>query len=258
MNELVRFSFSLSPRMQAFLMLRDGLRCLSAAEQSGQPYLWLQACVDVRASLLGEQGRKPALPEVLGLFASMRQHLETLAEEHPRFRTSIEASCEDIDVRIQGLRDITDRATRLLGQDALIETYYNALKKQDWLAHKPCLPQSLAALWHGSGDRQQQLHEELADITEAVYRLDGMLHDYVMWEQRTATEGHDQIIPERGIQFGLIVIGLAPSDVGQGIVPDISGNRLAIRLRFQQWLSGLPTRQVQENVDYAMMLVPIA
>jgi len=258
MNELVRFSFSLSPRMQVFLMLRDGLRCLGAAEQSGQPYLWLQACVDVRASLLGEQGRKPALPEVIGLFAAMRQHLESLAGEHPRFRASIEASCEDIDSRIQTLREIADSATRLLGQDALIETYYNALKKQDWLAHKPCLPQSLATLWHGSGERQQRLHEELAEIMDAVHRLDNMLHDYVMWERRTASDGHDQIIPERGIQFGLIVIGLAPAEVSQGIVPDISGNRLAIRLRFQQWLPGMPTRQVSDHVDYAMMLVPIA
>ncbi len=258
MKELIRFSFSLSPRMQSFLMLRDGLRCLSAAEQAGQPYLWLQACVDVRASLLGEQGRKPALPEVLGLFASMRQHLEALAEEHPRYRASIEASCEDIDAHIQALRGAADLSSRLLGQDALIETYYNALKKQDWLAHKPCLPQSLTTLWHGSGDRQQRLHEELADIVEAVYQLDGMLHDYVTWERRKATEGHDQITPERGVQFGLIVIGLPPGEVGQGIVPDISGNRLAIRLRFQQWQPGMSARQVQEDITYAMMLVPIA
>lgn len=255
---MIRFSFSLSPRMQAFLMLRDGLRCLKAAEQAGQPYLWLQACVDIRTSLLGEQGRKPALPEILSLFASMREHLEKLAEDHPRFRTSIDASCEDIDTQIQMLRNGPDEASRALGQDALIETYFNALKKQDWLAHKPCLPQSLAALWYESGDRQQQMHEHLTAITAAVHCLDSMLHDYVIWEKRTAGEGHDQIIPERGTHFGLIVIGLDQTDVGRGIIPDISGNRLAIRLRFQQWLPGQPVHQVQEDVPYSMMLVPIA
>jgi len=244
--------------MQAFLMLRDGLQCLKAAEQAGQPYLWLQACVDVRTSLLGEQGRKPALPEVLGLFASMREHLEKLAVDHPRFGASIAASCENIDTQMQILRDGPNGASQLLGQDALIETYFNALKKQDWLGHKPCLPQSLATLWCESGDRQQQLHGGLTKIMAAVHCLDGMLHDYVMWEKRTAGEGHDQIVPERGTHFGLIVIGLDHADVGRGIIPDISGNRLAIRLRFQQWLPGQPARQVQEDVPYSMMLVPVA
>jgi len=244
--------------MQAFLLLRDGLHCLDAAEQTGQPYLWLQACVDVRASLLGEQGRKPALPEVLGLFVSMRAHIEKLGKEHPRFRESIEASCERIDQHAQILRDGLDEATRLLGQDALIETYLNALKKQDWLAHKPCLPQGLAALWSQSADRQKMVHDALTDLSSAVYFLDSMLHDYVMWEKRTANKGCDQIMPERGTHFGLVIIGLKQTDAGRGIVPDISGNRLAIRLRFQQWEAGQPASQVQDNVPYSMMLVPVA
>jgi len=244
--------------MQAFLLLRDGLRCMEEAEHSGQSYLWLQACVDVRASLLGEQGRKPALPEILGLFVSVRTHLEKLAGEHPRFRKSIDASCERIDEHAQALRDGLDEACRLLGQDALIGTYLNAQKKQDWLAHKSCLPQSLTTLWSEAIERRQELHEQLTDLASAVYCLDGMLHDYVMWEKRIAREGCDQINPERGIHFGLAVIGLDRKDVCQGIVPDISGNRLAIRLRFQQWLPGLPARQVQEDVAYSMMLVPVA
>lgn len=258
MNDLVRFSFSLSPRMQAFLLLRDGLHCLDAAERTGQPYLWLQACIDLRASLLGDHGRKPAIPEVLSLFVTMRAHIEKLANDHPRFRESIDASCKRIDEHAETLRDGHEEAVRFLSQDAMIETYLNAQKKQDWLGHKPCLPQGLAALWSESEDRQRQVHEQLGDLASAAYFLDVMLQDYVMWEKRTAYEGCDQITPERGTHFGLVIIGLDPTDAGLGIVPDISGNRLAIRLRFQQWDAGQPASQVLDDVPYSMMLVPIA
>ena len=80
----------------------DGLHCLDAAERTGQPYLWLQACIDLRASLLGDHGRKPAIPEVLGLFVTMRAQIEKLAKDHPRFSESIEASCKRIDQHADG------------------------------------------------------------------------------------------------------------------------------------------------------------
>ena len=136
MNNLIRFSFPLSQRMQAFLQLRDGLSCLAKAERKQQAYQWLQACVDVRISLAGEQGRKPALPELVGLLTALREHLETLAKDHPRFRSKIMDSCKTIEKHVQTLRHGQGQVLDWLNSDALIETWLNALKKHDWLGHQ--------------------------------------------------------------------------------------------------------------------------
>ncbi|GMR00219.1 MAG: hypothetical protein BMS9Abin18_1057 [Zetaproteobacteria bacterium] len=257
MSDLIRFSFPLSPRMQTFLQLRDGLSCLAEAEREGQAYKWLQACADVRISLSGEQGRRPALPEVIGLLAAMQTHLESLAEEHPRFRDKIMDSCETLGKHVQTLRCGMDSASRMLASDALIEVWLNALKKHDWLGHQRNLPQALPLLWQ-STERRQHLHEHLQELFEVVMSLHAMLHDYVEWERRLATEGSDQILPDRSTQFGLVIVGLAPEQVEAGIIPDISGNRLAIRIRFQSWLPGHAATPVQTDVPYHAMLVPIA
>jgi len=257
MNNLIRFSFPLSPRMQTFMQLRDGLSCLAEAEREQQAYKWLQACADVRISLSGEQGRRPALPEVIGLLAAMQAHLEGLAEEHPKFRDKIMDACETLGQHVQTLRGGMDSATRMLASDALIGAWLNALKKHDWLGHQQNLPQALPLLWQ-SVERRHYLHDHLQELFEAVMGLHAMLHDYVAWERRLATEGSDQILPDRSTQFGLIIVGLTPEQVGAGVIPDISGNRLAIRIRFQSWLPGHAATPVQEDVPYHAMLVPIA
>jgi ribosomal protein L35AE/L33A len=46
--------------------------------------------------------------------------------------------------------------------------------------------------------------------------------------------------------------------VAQGITPDISGNRVAVRIRFQKWPPGKAVQDVTDDVRYAMMLVPFA
>ena len=81
MTEAVRFSFALSPRMQAFIELRNGLQCLERAEAQGNGQAWLCAASDLRASLIGDQGRRPALAEIIGLLVSMQAHLQGLAGE---------------------------------------------------------------------------------------------------------------------------------------------------------------------------------
>ncbi|MDQ6957563.1 MAG: hypothetical protein Q9M24_00450 [Mariprofundaceae bacterium] len=257
MTDLIRFSFPLSPRMQTFLQLRDGLSCLAEAEREQQAFKWLQACADVRISLSGEQGRRPALPEVLGLLVSMQTHLKSLAEKHPRFRDKIMGSCEALGQHAQTLRNGMDETLRWLASDALIEAWLNALKKHDWLGHQRNMLQSLPALWQ-STDRRNHLHDHLQGLSEAVRCLHAMLHDYVEWQRRLATEGSDQILPDRGTQFGLVIVGLAPKQVKAGVIPDISGNRLTIRIRFQSWLPGQAAMPMQEDVPYHAMLVPIA
>jgi len=242
--------------MRSFLELRDGLRCLERARQSDQPYAWLLAACDVRTSLLGEQGRKQAVPELVGLLASMRTHLTQLVENHPKYRGKILEACDMIEGYIESMRHGIQEAIDFFSEDALLASYFNALKKQDVLAHKPVLPQSLNVLWSGARHKDV-LSGCLHDLHAAVTHLDIMLNDFVGWEQRVAREGSDQINPERGIEYGLLIIGLDSTLVQQGITPECSGNRLAIRVRFQQWKAGAAACDVEDDLPYRVMLVPI-
>jgi len=253
----VRFTFPLSERAHAFLQLRDALYALSYGEHEEQAISWLLAAVDVRASLLGEQGRKPALPEVQALLASVQTYLQEIASNHPRYASAIHRSTSAIDSYIHNLEQGLGEAIRFLAEDSLICAYLNALKKQDWLAHKPCLPQALSTLWLGDIERRQALHKGLAPLIEAVNGLDSMLHDFVDWQWRQASEGNDQIFLERNSHYGLFVVGLDPTVVQKGIVPDISRNRFMVQLRFQHWRTGETPCSAREEIPYAMMLVPV-
>ncbi len=257
MSSLIRFSFPLGPRMEAFLQLRNALVCLFEAERTNQPLVWLQASADVRLSLTGEQGRRPAVPEVMGLLETMQAHLEQLAEDHPRFRKRIMDSCARLERHAATLRDEHGAVLQWLESDALIDAWLNALKKHDWLGHKRSLLSALPALWQNTMRREEAV-ARLSPLAEAVENLHAMLHDYVAWEARVASEGSDQLLPERGQRFGLVIVGLEEEQVSAGLIPDISGNHLAIRIRFQRWLPGEVAQTVTEDVPYHAMLVPVA
>ncbi len=257
MTDLVRFSFALSPRVRSFMELRDGLRCLEHARQYNQPYAWLLAASDVRTSLLGEHGRKQAVPELVGLLSAMRTRLTQLAESHPEFREKILEACDMIEDYIESMRQGIHDAIDFLNEDALLGNYFNALKKQDLLAHKPSLSQCLNVVW-SSSRHKDILSDYLHDLHAAVTHLDIMLNDFVGWERRVAKLGSDQITPDRGIEHGLLVIGLDPATVQQGIMPDCSGNRLAVRVRFQQWKAGEGAVDVDDDQPYFAMMVPVA
>jgi len=141
-------------------------------------------------------------------------------------------------------------------EDALLASYFNALKKQDLLAHKPTLPQSLNVLWSGS-KHKDLLSDSLHDLHAAVTHLDIMLNDFVGWEKHHAVAGSDQITPERGVEYGLLIIGLDPAVVRQGVTPECSGNRHAIRVRFQQWTAGKPAGDINDDLPYYIMMVPV-
>lgn len=242
--------------MRSFIELRDGLRCLERARQCDQPYAWLQAACDLRTSILGEHGRKQAVPELVALLASMRTHLTQLVENHPEYREKILEACNLIEKYIESMRSSVHDAMDFFCEDALLGSYLNALKKQDLLAHKPTLPQSLGLLWSGS-KHKELLGDSLHDLHAAVTHLDIMLNDFVGWEKRVASSGSDQIVPERGIEYGLLVLGLDAAFVQQGIVPECSGNRHAIRVRFQQWQTGDAACDVEDDLPYYSMMVPI-
>lgn len=257
MSQIIRFSFPLSPRMQGFLQVRDALACLAKGEADSQPYIWLQACADLRISLFGEQGRRPGLGDVTGLLGSMQEHLDVLASEHPRYSEQIMRSCATLESHEHKLRAGVEEAMEILSSDSLIHAWANCLKKHDWLGHQCHLPHALETLWNNQ-ERRQRLQDALQGLSEAVASLHEMLHDYVGWQSRVAADGADHIQMERGKDCGLLIIGLSEDQVHAGVIPDISGNRLAVRVRFQSWLPGQSAMPAEADVPYQLMLVPVA
>jgi len=257
MSEMVQFSFALSPRMRSFIEVRDALACLESALVTQNSLYWLHAACDLRASLLGDQGRKPVQPEIIGLLQDMETYLNKVAKDLPHYSVRIQATCDNITNHIEKLHDGMREACQLLSDDALINAHLNSQKKHDWLGHKMCMEQILKTFWKNSDDRTTPLHHALVPLSDAVNTLDSMFNDFVSWSNHIAEGGVGQISPDRKSSFGLLVIGLPEEDVSRGIIPDISGNRLAIRIRFQQWLPGQEAKDVSEDQPYAMMLVPV-
>ncbi|GAV19548.1 hypothetical protein MMIC_P0485 [Mariprofundus micogutta] len=257
MSEIVQFSFALSPRMRAFIEVRDALVCLESAYVTQNTFYWLHSACDLRASLLGDQGRKHVIPEIIGLFQDMKAHLKKLVEDLPHYSGKVQTACDNIDTHIEKLQDGMADACNFLARDALINAHLNNQKKHDWLGHRSCMQQSLKALWKSPDDRTTPLHHALVPLSDAVNTLDSMLNDFVSWSKHIAQAGVGQISPERKISYGLLVIGLPEDEVARGIIPDISGNRLAIRVRFQQWLPGQEPKDVHEDLPYSMMLIPV-
>ncbi len=257
MTDKVHFSFALSPRMRSFIELRDALHCLEQAFNRQHASSWLHACCDLRASLLGDHGRKNAIPEVVGLFRDVKTYLQKLANDMPKYHDQILSSCDQIDLLIAQLKPGLPDACQYLTQDALINAYLNTQKKHDWLGHKLCMQQSIKALWSHAEMRTQPLHQALSPLTNAINSLNDMLNDFVGWEKCVATAGAGHITPARGKSYGLLVIALPAEAVAEGVVPDISGNKLAIRLRFQRWLPGQSASDYHEDMPYEMMLVPV-
>ncbi|RMG92852.1 MAG: cell division protein ZapD [Zetaproteobacteria bacterium] len=259
MNDWVRFTFALNARMQAFVDVRDALYCMDEARRREEDLAWLQAASDLRASLLGDMGRKAALAEIIGLLDALQTSLGHLAEEHPSLAPSIQQACNRLDQHLQALQQPElSQAGQFLVRDALISHYYNAQKKHDLLGHKQCLPQFLPTLRSDWKARVEFLHSLLTPLLEAIETVDQMLNDYVQWQYRTAVEGSDKITPDRKQHYGLLVVGLPRAQVASGLVPDMSGNQRVIRVRFQRWIPAQSPEEVKESVDYAFMLVPIA
>jgi len=242
--------------MRSFIELRDALACLASARQSGHAISWLHAACDLHDSLLGDQGRKNVIPEITSLLLDMQAYLKKLCAEAPQYQERINRACDSIAAQIQHLQPGLPEATNYLARDALLNAYLNTQKKHDWLGHKLCMQQSVKAIWEKPALRTEPLHTALTPLCDAVNSLDRMFNDFVCWQQCVATGGTGHITPERGASFGLLVIGLPSEAVSSGIIPDISGNRLAIRLRFQLWNPGQPPQDVSEDQPYAKMLVP--
>ncbi|MDX8401029.1 MAG: hypothetical protein R8K47_00200 [Mariprofundaceae bacterium] len=254
MTKVVRFSFALTPRMRTWLEVRDALVCLRRARD---PWSWLHAAMDLRASLLGEHGRKPALPDLMGLIAAIREAVADLGERHPDYADRIRQTCERLDGHASEMRGATEAVCHFLLDDALILAWQDAQKKQDFLGHRPGLPEGLPALWEGREDRIGRLAELGAPLQAAFGTMSEVLYGWAPWEKRMADDGTDQITPARSANFGLMAVAVPREDVQAGVMPEISGNRLAIRLRFLRWRTGAEAVPLDAPQRYALMLVPI-
>jgi len=256
-KNMVRFSFALSPRVRAFIELRDALACLENAYVCQNAPSWLHAACDLRASLIGDMGRKPVVPELIGLLHDVEAYLNKLATEAPHYQATIRKTCEKLEAHIEKLQPGMPEVCNILSKDALISAYLNAQKKGDWLGHKLCLQQCMKALWTQPDARTLPLHHAMVPLCDAVNSLDDMLNDFVSWKEQVATGGSGHINPDRSSNYGLLVIAIPEEDVARGIIPDISGNRLAIRVRFQHWQPGEAPKELAEDQAFSMMLIPV-
>jgi len=254
MSEIIPFSFPLNQGMHAFLRIRDGLRCL---EESQDVYAWLQASADLRSSILGEQGRRPVLPEVIGLLGSMQAHLEKIAADHPEFAENIQYACDSMGEQIRYLHDEQETIATMFSEHALLNRYVHAIKKYDWLGHKYSIPQGIQSLWKEMPALSKPLMEKLNPLMVAVKDLDIMLHDSEVWQSYHAVGGVDEVSPDNTSHLSLLVVGLSREQVQSGLIPEVSGNRMTIRIHFYDWTAQGQPVLVKEDVPYQRMLVPI-
>ncbi|MDQ6989983.1 MAG: hypothetical protein Q9M19_08890 [Mariprofundaceae bacterium] len=257
-DNIIPITFALTPRMQSYLELRDALRCLQQAFEGNAPYAWLSAAKEVHDLLLGEGLKKVATPEVLSIFTSLQKHFEHLAAKHSQFKDKLNQACTEISQHSDNIRRDIHLAADFLCADAWLTTFEENIRKQDFLGHQSSLPQIINPLWFGHGKHGQRLNKILTSLHQAMEYLDTMLHSHVPWQQRLAQEGNDQITIPKHEDMDLMIVGLQADDLAQGIIPQYSGSRRSIRLRFNQCLPGQPIKHVEHDQNYTLMLVSIA
>ncbi|HID36203.1 MAG TPA: hypothetical protein EYP39_02325 [Ghiorsea sp.] len=255
---LVPIAFPLTPRMQSFIELRDALRVLNQARYQQSPYTWLNAAKEVSDMLLGEGNKKPATPTLLSLFHTMGKHFKSLADKHPDYKDNLVLAVHQLETEAEAIRQALPKTMPFLQSDALLTAYADLVRKQDPLGHKCTLPQTLHMLWNKQSQHCQTLALLLEPITESIESLNKMLHAHVPWEKRTAKAGTDQITLAAQDDIGLLIIGVSQDMLAQGIMPICSGFRSIIRLRFEQWQAGEVAKDVHQDQEYALMMVPIS
>ena len=255
-DKLVPISFPLTSRMQSFIEMRDALRCMRQGMQEHSPYLWLAASKDIQALLIGDERKKPAIPNICSLFSAMQKHLMNLGKKHPDFEEKLSQASRDVAQSADKIRQTTQPSAEFLNTDGWLSAYNDSMRKQDYLTHKLKLAQTMHILWQHSAHASQLL-DHLSPMIEAIEHMDQMLHAHVPWERRTAERGHDQIALPAQDDIGLLIIGVPEDALAQGIRPDVSGFRTTVRLRFVRWQPGKPEQDITHNQDYALMAVPV-
>lgn len=257
-QELIPISFPLTPRMQAFIEFRDALRVLVQAMHQQSPYAWLAAEKEVADMLLGEGNKKPIIPSILSLYHVMGKHFKALADKHPDFKDNLNKAVAGLEEHAENIRTAMPKASSFLKTDAWLTAYSELMRKQDPLGHKHVLPQAIQILWQGREQHANTLHALVDPMIQAIEHLNQMLHAHVSWEHRIAKGGTDQITFAAQDDIGLLIVGVPESMIAQGILPSCSGFRSIVRLRFTQWKAGELAQDVENDLPYALMTVPIS
>ena len=257
-EHLIPVSFALTPRMQSFLELRDALRCLTQATEQHAPLTWLAAAKDLHDLFIGDGNKKPAIPNVMSLFGSLRKHYMELAKKYPDYQERLQQACSDIDMQADIIREHVPAALELLEADAWINAYSENVRTLDLLGHKLALPQVMETLWFGHDTEYAgRLHHMLKPILPAIEKVNTMLHTHTPWQKRVAKNGCDQITLHAQDEIGLIILGLTEESLGRGIVPECSGFRSTVRVRFSRWQPGRNAEDLTSDYEYSIMMVPL-
>ncbi len=257
-NHVIPVSFALTTRMQSFIEMRDALRCLSQAVANNAPYAWLPAAKDIHDLLIGEGHKKPATPNILSLFGSIRKHYLSLGKKHPEFQDKLKRACDEIDNRTEAIHQQIPPAIEFLTSDAWLTAYTESIRTQDILAHKSGLPQLILPLWHGDVQHARKLQLLLEPLISTIEYINQMLHTHAPWEHRTAKLGYDQVTLKAQDDIGLIIIGVPQHAISQGVIPSCSGFRSVVRIRFSQWQPGEVAQDLKFDQNYSLMLVPFS
>ncbi|MBF0282545.1 MAG: hypothetical protein HQM07_08295 [Zetaproteobacteria bacterium] len=253
---MLRFDFALSPRVQAFLDIKKAIRILQQAHEQQSGYMFLLAAADLRISILGEAGKKSALPEITALFEATILHFQKIAQEHPQYSDDIQHVCDKLEFHLREVQKVSTMTSSFFSNNALLGRYSNALKKQDFIGHNILLPETIALLWkHQNFDNI--LMDRMMPIATAVFYLDKLLSDYTPWSTHIAIKGCDVINLDRKNPQGLLMIGISKELIEQGFLPDVVASRLTARIRFQN-TSLVETEKDQRDHTYQRMLIPVS
>ena len=256
-DQPIQISFALTPRMQSFIETRDALRTLSQAIEQDSPYAWLPAAKEIHDLLLGEGNKKPAIPNIMSLFGSMRKHYMELAKKYPEYQDKLQQAGTDIDSYADIIRKQVPDAMNFLESDAWLHSYLETIRTFDLLGYKLAMPQLIDNIWHSDAQHALKLQFLLSPILDGIEKVNDMLHAHAPWQNRTATAGHDQVALHAQDNIGLIIIGLSPDKIADGVIPSCSGFRSTIRIRFSQWKPGKEEQDYNHDFDYTLMMVPI-
>lgn len=257
-EQLIPVSFALTPRMQSFLELRDAIRCLSQATIQNSPLAWLAAAKDLHDLFMGDGNKKPAIPNIMSLFGSIRKHYMELAKKYPEYQAKLQHACNSIDEHADSIREHVPAAIELLEADAWVSAYSENVRTLDLLGHKLALPQVMDTLWFGDDTPYaSKLLHLIEPVGQAIEKVNSMLHTHTPWQKRVAKNGCDQITLHAQDEIGLIILGLTEESLADGITPECSGFRSTVRIRFSRWKPGKIAEDLSSDYEYSIMMVPL-
>lgn len=143
------------------------------------------------------------------------------------------------------------------GQNILENEWLSGIRSRMGIPGGTCgfdLPSYHAWLHHSPSERQQDLHqwtESLLPLAESVHTLLRLIRDSGMAQRVVAERGQFQLNLAQGRVYQLLRLRIHP---GLGLIPEISGNRLRVSVRFMQQDTGGRLQASQEDANFELTL----